>query len=190
MNWQLISKTKDLIQYSNGTEFINLELIYEHSELGNFYKFSNSSDIPYQRKYILDVVIQNENLGLNKKEILELLEQSMNYTKQGDTHNAFSVQNLIKQRVTDQWSSYHSNMLVAAAFIVSENENISTFNQQIATEKINLWTADPKMTSFFLSMAQNLTAHLMNGLTSISKDALREVEKQNEVPTLLEGLSK
>jgi hypothetical protein len=184
--WQKISSTKDRLVYSNGSEEAILDLIYSHSELGNFYMFNQSNAIPYQRKYILDLILQNESLGLRKDELVNLLQQSIDFTKKGDTHNAFSIQTNILNRIKDEWSYYHSNMLIAAAFIVSENENIGTFSQTLAEQKINEWGVDKEMTAFFLNKVQQLTTNLMTGLQQISNDVLKmeEQSKVEEVPTL------
>jgi hypothetical protein len=184
--WQKISSTKERLVYSNGSEEAILDLIYSHSELGNFYMFNQSNAIPYQRKYILDLILQNESLGLKKDELVNLLQQSIDYTKKGDTHNAFSIQANILNRIKDEWSYYHSNMLIASAFIVSENENIGTFNQTLAEQKINEWSVDQEMTAFFLNTVQQLTTNLMIGLEQISNDVLKmeEQSKVEDVPTL------
>lgn len=188
--WNKILDTKDVKKYTSGSEVLTLNLFYEHKELGNFYVFSDDSLVPYMRKAIIDVIIENERLGLKRDEIIQMLQSVMDNIKANNGHDAYAIANTIKGRVKDEWSYLHSNALAASAFILSENEDIWTFDQSEAEKKINIWKKDANMYAFFLSKAQRDIEILITGLEKITSDVSKVVDLQiTEVKTLAEKLS-
>lgn len=190
--WQQISKEDKTIIYANQSgEICRLELLYEHKELGKFYIFNNATTIPYQRKHVLDLIIQNETLGASHKDLDDLLGQIQQLAK--ESNKSFEIYNLatvMRNRINNTWTFHHAELLLAANFIVHENENISYFDQQTAEDKINTWSKDKDMLAFFLSKLSGWIKPLTNNLASLIQKATEELKTTQQLPTLSDALKK
>lgn len=169
--WNKTKVTEKQILYTNSItgEETSVDLVYKHSELGNFYIFPSIFSLPYTRKMVFDLIQQNERLGIEKKELIEYIERIKKLCQEGKTMDIYAIASYMESKAKEHWDYKRSSLAIVALLIVQEDENISAFNQGEIEEKINRFSQDPTMLDFFLQYAQLRVESLMKLQESSSK---------------------
>lgn len=179
-NEKTVSDKSIIYINTNTGEEASASLVYNHPELGRFFMFDSIMTMPFQRKYVFDLIQQNERIGIEKKELLTHLESVKEFINAGKPNEAFGTVMYIESKLKDGWDYQKSSLLICALLVVQEDENINGFNQSDAEEKINKWAVDLTMLSFFLNFAQLRINSLMNFVNRSSSTFSAVVSQSTE----------
>jgi hypothetical protein len=177
--WNLKSKTADRLVYMNDNtqEECTASLIYHDEDFGSFFMLDNMLSMPYQRKYIFDLIQQNERIGIEKKELETHLNSIKEFCKAGDAMSAYGTAMYIESKLKNSIDYEKSALLVTALLVVQEDDNIGAFNQEKAMELINKWSEKPTMLAFFLNFAQkriNVFLNFVNKSSSTYSEVVNQ----------------
>lgn len=164
---------------SNTGEMCSLSAIATH-ESGVYYAFDNLLQMPYQRKYIFDLAQQYERIGMDKKELevhLNDIQEMCRNKADGFELNVYSKIDYIKQNIKDVWDFQKTALLTAAMVIVTPDENIAVFDQSLAEKKINEWSKDKNLLSFFLNVLQQRCTTLIEPFNTFTQSYSHKVSQ-------------
>jgi hypothetical protein len=169
--WKLKNKTEKKLLFvnENTQEECVASLVYTDDDFGTFYMFDSMLTMPFQRKYIFDLIQQNERIGIEKKELLDHINSIKEFCQSGDTMKAFGTAMYIESKLKNSIDFERSALLVTALLVVQEDENIGGFSQERAMEKIEQWSQKPAMISFFLNFAQMRITSFLNFVSKSSR---------------------
>ncbi len=172
--WKQKIKTEKQIVFLNETtgEECVASHVYTHKDLGEFYMFDSLLTMPFQRKYVFDLIQQNEKIGIEKPELTKYIENIKELIKnqsKGFDMEIFRIVSYVEAKLKDSWDYQKSSLMAVALTVVQDGDNINGFNQSDAEAKLNLWTQDPTMLAFFLNFLQLRLSSLTNMLDTSSR---------------------
>lgn len=173
------------LTFSNSTtgEVCKLSLIYEHKDLGSFYIFDNLSQMPFQRKYLFDVISQHEKLGATKDEISAAFTAIKDLLVKGerkDVMQAYSVAEFYSNKIKDWWNVLHSETMILSLVIMQRGESLAFITQEEMQDKINTWIKDKEMIGFFLRTVSARIDDLRQSFMSSLKSASANLQQQTQ----------
>lgn len=175
----------DYIIADNEKEQYKLNLACDHPSFGKIYHFSNIINMPYLRLAGYQTIVEFTKIGISQDEAKKELENVLDLMKQGDYMNAYAKGDQLKNKISDFWNHYKTNLFLIGLIFVHESQigSIGVYEQEICEKNINDWSVDKDLIGFFLQRLQILTNHSQNTLDIDIANYLQNQQKMN--PTKL-----
>lgn len=155
---------------------LKLKLIFTDRKGKKWYSFENPQTLSVQRSIYCENAIGRANFGLSEQRIENFLDLLVKCIKNNEVETmVYAIAEI--RSYNKQIAEYETLMLLAAAFVLEENEDINDLTFQTANKKIDYWEKDSECIDFFLHFAfshtENFGKHsslnITNYLTSIKK---------------------
>jgi hypothetical protein len=173
----------DYVILDNEKEQYKLNLACDHPSFGKIYYFSNIVNMPYLRLAGYQTIVEFTKIGISQDEAKKELENVLELMKAGDYMNAYAKGDQLKNKISDFWNHYKTNLFLIGLIFVHESQlgSIGVYEQEISEKNINDWTKDKDLIGFFLQRLQILSNNSKNTLDLDMANYL-----QNQTKTILE----
>ena len=129
-----------------------LKLIYESKNGQKWYTFYNPLEMPYKRAIQAEAMTRMAEFNITKERLLLYIKELTKASNAKDwilaDHVIFQIRVNLEENAEEQ-----TLMNLAACYILSENEDLTDISSQQIKEKIDIWSKDSEMCSFFLQFA-------------------------------------
>lgn len=175
--WQIKSKSTERLLYvnTNTGEECSFSKVYDHPELGLFYIVDNILQLPYQRKYLFDLAQQLEKVGIEKAELLSHMDSILALCKErrpGFELDVYAIAQRIQATLKDHWDYRKTALFAVTLCVIQAGDNIASFDQTESQRRIDLWSKDPTMLSFFLTGLSKRCEPLTESYTGLIQASL------------------
>lgn len=141
----------------------------------DFYQFHNLLDMPHKRYNSCTRFATEFNMRIDAKELIDLLEKSMEQLDAGNVTRSIILQNTIAER-TKMLISVECSYRLASCVYFTDEENLDEYDLDIGDKKIGLFKKE-KLESFFLTEPYNRFLPDLN-LSAIDLEAYDQLEKR------------
>ena len=125
--------------------------------------------------------------GLTFQQISDKLNDSINYANKGKGVEAWNVIFNLKEGIIYRLEDrIHPAMLLCSLFMVTEDEDITTWNEQLAKAKIEDWKQEGIAINDFFSFASNFTQGFIEIYNEISQSISNEIRTKAKKPIVKE----
>lgn len=119
------------------------------------------------------------------KQIYDMLTKSVDLANKGKGLEAWNIIFNLREEVgKNNLDNKHQNgMYICALFIVSEGEDLTTWDQQLADKKISDWNKEGIDVNFFFRLAANLVSGYIDTLQDIFQNTSNLAEAMENINT-------
>lgn len=145
------------------------------------------NDLMLARYEILERFLIELNFSMTAEHLTKNILNAMRLLKEDEKNDCYVVLHNIIAGIEDMRTKHIVTMWVCSVFIYREDENIKTWDKQIANEKIEDWKENFD-TGFFLELRKGMFKNLEQAWSIISqtfsefpKNQVSETERKEEV---------
>jgi len=123
------------------------------------------------------------------KQIYDMLVKSVDLANKGKGLEAWNIIFNLKEEIgkNNLDNRMHNGMYICALFIVEENEDLTSWDEQLANKKIDNWNKEGYDVNSFFQLAANLVTGYIDILDSIFQNTSETAAKMEEITSQFKG---
>ena len=123
------------------------------------------------------------------KQIYDMLVKSVDLANKGKGLEAWNIIFNLKEEIgkNNLDNRMHNGMYICALFIVEENEDLTSWDEQLANKKIDNWNKEGYDVNSFFQLAANLVTGYIDILDSIFQNTSEAAAQMEEITSQFKG---